>query len=299
MEAAIAAQDGQGRASAPQDAVYVLSPESAVGSRTPTQNEGGEQALDLSNAGPLPAGGGNPSSPVQQEHAPTRKDTYNFEPATQDEIYKAISPALKRGTVMLKVSAKKAQRRLVRIKPEAGQLLWESKHAGICKHPPNSMSLRVVEMLIHGAHAVNIENIRELRFGADARGFREQFKVAPDCEARWISIIYTSSGRYKILHLVALTSEDFKLWRDTLQTLYDQRKELMGGLDQMRKRQSVWLKQHWSNADINEDQKLDIDDVETLCRNLNISASQKAIRTNFEVSIDSGLSMGALSIQVL
>ena len=117
----------------------------------------------------------------------------------------------------------------------------------------------------------------------DARGFREQFKVAPDCESRWISIIYTSSGRYKILHLVALTSEDFKLWRDTLQTLYDQRKELMGGLDQMRKRQSVWLKQHWSNADINEDQKLDIADVETLCRNLNISASPAAIRTNFEV----------------
>lgn len=57
----------------------------------------------------------------------------------------------------------------------------------------------------------------------------------------------------------------------------------MGGLDQMRKRQSVWLKQHWSNADINEDQKLDIADVETLCRNLNISASPAAIRTNFEV----------------
>jgi len=59
----------------------------------------------------------------------------------------------------------------------------------------------------------------------------------------------------------------------------------MGGLDQMRKRQSVWLKQHWSNADINEDQKLDLKDVETLCKNLNISASEKAIRTNFDVGL--------------
>jgi len=81
--------------------------------------------------------------------------------------------------------------------------------------------------------------------------------------------------------------EDFKLWRQTLQTLYDQRKELMGGLDQMRKRQSVRLKQHWSNADINEDHKLDLKDVEALCRNLNISASEKAIRTNFEVGLES------------
>lgn len=137
--------------------------------------------------------------------------------------------------------------------------------------------------------SVNIENIRELRFGADARGFREQLKMASDCEPRWITLIYTSSGRYKILHLVALTTDDFKLWRQTLQLLYDQRKELMGGLDQMRKRQAVWLKQHWSSADINEDHKLDIGDVEQLCRNLNISASPQAIRTNFEVGFDSTL----------
>lgn len=60
-----------------------------------------------------------------------RKDTYDFEPSTQDAFYEAISASLKKGTYMLKVSAKKVQRRLVRIKPEAGQLLWESKHAGI------------------------------------------------------------------------------------------------------------------------------------------------------------------------
>lgn len=130
MEAAAATQSGQSVAAGSQEVVYVLSPESAIGSSTPTHASGGEQTVDLSNAGPAaippPA-----SADVGGQSVPSRKDTFDFEPATQDEFYEAISPALKRGTAMLKVSAKKVQRRLVRLKPEAGQLLWESKHAGI------------------------------------------------------------------------------------------------------------------------------------------------------------------------
>lgn len=122
-----------------QETAFVLSPESAAGSDSPTPAgcaTGGEQALDLSNAGPaaaVPAVAGGAARLKQQEkhYTSIRKDTFDFEPSTQDDFYNAISPALKRGTAMLKVSAKKVQRRLVRIKPEAGQLLWESKHAGI------------------------------------------------------------------------------------------------------------------------------------------------------------------------
>ena len=106
--------------------------------------------------------------------------------------------------------------------------------------------------------------------------------MAPDSEPRWISIIYTATGKYKILHLVALTFEDYHLWKATLEMLYNQRKELMGGLDQMRKRQSVWLKQHWSTADINGDHQLDLREVATLCRNLNISVSEVDLRANFD-----------------
>lgn len=125
-------------AGVPLETVYVLSPESAVGADTCSQGgpqaRGGEQALDLSNAGPSAAATATTGiarlQQLQQQNA-SRKDTFDFEPASQDEFYNAVSPALKHGTTMLKVSAKKVQRRLVRIKPEAGQLLWESKHAGI------------------------------------------------------------------------------------------------------------------------------------------------------------------------
>lgn len=108
--------------------------------------------------------------------------------------------------------------------------------------------------------------------------------MASDAESRWICIIYTAFGKFKILHFVALTDDVFLLWKNTLASLYDQRKALMGGLDQMRTRQNVWLKQSWSNADLDNDQKLDLRDVEKLCRNLNISASESDIQANFQVS---------------
>lgn len=53
------------------------------------------------------------------------------DPSSYDGLYGSIPTQLKNGTTMLKVSAKKTQRRMVRLKAEAGQLLWESKHAGM------------------------------------------------------------------------------------------------------------------------------------------------------------------------
>ena len=109
--------------------------------------------------------------------------------------------------------------------------------------------------------------------------------TVPDCEARWITIIYTQAGKFRVLHLIAPSIEVFNLWRDALQQLYDQRKKLMSGLDHMRKRQFIWLKQHWSNADANRDDKLNLHDVSMLCRNLNINASEADVKSHFLVSL--------------
>ena len=49
----------------------------------------------------------------------------------QDKLYSSVPAAVKNGTNMLKVSAKKVQKRFVRLNAEAGQLLWESKNVGM------------------------------------------------------------------------------------------------------------------------------------------------------------------------
>jgi phosphatidylinositol phospholipase C delta len=66
------------------------------------------------------------------ERATSRRQmTEDFDPNSHDSLYASIPTQLREGTTMLKVSAKKVQRRLVKLKAEAGQLLWESKHAGM------------------------------------------------------------------------------------------------------------------------------------------------------------------------
>ena len=57
----------------------------------------------------------------------------DFDMTSQDEMYSSIPVAVRNGITMQKVSPKKTQKRLVKLKAEAGQLIWESKHAGMRK----------------------------------------------------------------------------------------------------------------------------------------------------------------------
>lgn len=69
---------------------------------------------------------------LQRTSSATRRQmTEDFDPSSHDALYDAIPGRLREGTAMLKVSAKKVQRRMVKLKAEAGQVLWESKHAGM------------------------------------------------------------------------------------------------------------------------------------------------------------------------
>ena len=174
----------------------------------------------------------------------------------------AVPKVLQDGVPMLKVSAKKVQQRNVRLTAEEGQILWESRTGGV----------------------VNIENIIELRFGKETRPFREQFGLSVTSQDRWTTLIYTTQAkRIKTLHLVALTQDVFQAWKSTLSLLYKQRRTLMGGLDQMRRRQSVWLKQQWKTADENGNERLCFPEVVHLCKRLGISVKQQDLQDNFKV----------------
>ncbi len=131
---------------------------------------------------------------------------------------------------------------------------------------------------------VPIESIKELRSGFEGRYYREQFKLKADCEDRWITIIYILDGTYKTLHLIAETKEVFQMWDATLRKLYDIRRGLTTGLGNTELRQAVWEKQYWKGADQTSDQKLAFDEVEGLCRRLNVDMPTPKLLELFEVS---------------
>ena len=132
---------------------------------------------------------------------------------------------------------------------------------------------------------VPIESIKEIRTGVDARYYREQFQLSQDYEDRWLTIIYILDGNYKTLHLIVTTKEVFKMWETTLRQLHAIRKELMTGLGNLEVRQALWEKQYWKGADEEQDQKLTFDEVEKLCKRLNINSSQDDLHGLFMVRI--------------
>jgi phosphatidylinositol phospholipase C delta len=137
---------------------------------------------------------------------------------------------------------------------------------------------------MQGTFIVNIENIRELRIGEAIRNYRVHFNISIEFENRWFTIIYVEAGKYKSLHLLADTADLFNKWVDNLERLYLHRKDIMGGLGHLRKRHSIWLKQHWKQANKDGDSKLIFDEVARLCRQLNINMSRQLLKTKFKVS---------------
>jgi hypothetical protein len=75
----------------------------------------------------------------------------------------------------------------------------------------------------------------------------------------------------------------FNLWDATLRKLHAVRQGLMRGLGNGQLRQAVWERQYWKGADVEGDQKLDFDNVERLCKRLNVNSPTQELRRLFEV----------------
>ena len=130
---------------------------------------------------------------------------------------------------------------------------------------------------------VPIENIKEIRSGEDARYYRQQFQLSQDYQDRWLTIIYILDGNYKTLHLIPATKDVFRMWDKTLREMHAIRQELMRGLGNGEIRQALWEKHYWTGADEERDHKLTFDEVEKLCRRLNINSNRENLFSLFKV----------------
>ncbi|KAF9909246.1 Phospholipase C [Linnemannia zychae] len=171
-----------------------------------------------------------------------------------------VARQLAAGTQMLKVSAKKQHSRLFKLDLEQGRILWDSRKFG----------------------RINVEQIKELRKGKAARMYREQLRVKPEHEERWLTIIYSAMGKYKALHLVAPTKDTYQDWILAVEHMWSVKREVAEGLPQLQRKTNQWLKEHWMDADKDVDSKLGYEEVVRLCHRLNINFSRKEIRLRFD-----------------
>ncbi|CAG7989185.1 unnamed protein product [Penicillium nalgiovense] len=183
-----------------------------------------------------------------------------------------IDSAVQRGTVLTKVTKKRRKQVRFFLDLDAAKVFWD---------------------LSNPAKRFYIDDIKEIRVGADARNYREEHQIPEDLERRWFTIVIADSDRskgraVKTLHLIAPSDRILDLWITTLEHISRYRIDLMSGLAGSGQSEAV-LKAHWEREMSRlfprrppvEEQSLDLAAVEKVCRSLHINCSKNMLRAQF------------------
>jgi phosphatidylinositol phospholipase C delta len=82
------------------------------------------------------------------------------------------------------------------------------------------------------------------------------------------------------LHVVAFSRETMLLWYRTLSSLCALRRNVMSGLVSPAR---MWERHYWRGADMSRDERLEIEEVERLCRRLNVAIDRRDLAERFKV----------------
>ncbi|KAI9701329.1 MAG: Phospholipase C [Bogoriella megaspora] len=193
----------------------------------------------------------------------------------QHELGGTIAPTrhlqLQRGTMLTKVTRKKRKQLNFYINYEAAKVYWDP---------------------VKSSKQFYIDDIRELRIGAEARNYREEFGVPQEFESRWFSILYTnpnnSKGRtLKTIHLIAPTDTIFQLWTTTLDGIAKRRAEIMEGLAGTGERtiKFLWRQEMIKKLGLDHaesEERMSLEEVRQICTSLHINCSENTLRAQFD-----------------
>ncbi|KAM3078592.1 hypothetical protein ACMFMG_006462 [Clarireedia jacksonii] len=182
-----------------------------------------------------------------------------------------IPSILLQGTTMTKVTKKKQKLLTLVLDSESAKVSWD-------KNRPSK--------------SFYIDDIKDIRVGADARNYRQEFGVEVEHEPRFFSILYAvpdrSSGRsQKVMHLIAGDDQTFDLWTTTLDAISKHRQDLMASLSSFHEKavraywRSEMSKLFADRPHAEDEEDLDLSGVERLCRNLHIHTSSNYLRSRF------------------
>lgn len=175
-----------------------------------------------------------------------------------------IPPELINGLPMMRITHKKRRLREFRIDPNTFELSWDSKASSRC----------------------SIDFIEDIREGEEAKYYRESLKVSSALSSRWATILYNfqkdNRSKPRLLHIVAQSMEDFRLFLGTLKrlALYRQAIGKVPGLPQEALLED-WNKRASPLANTSEEY-VTIDGVQEILHKFYIYCSKRYISERFE-----------------
>lgn len=199
-------------------------------------------------------------------------------PSSAPFNYSAIGPhepviplALIKGTMLEKVSKnKKRKRMLFTLESNAGKIVWKGR------------SLK----------CLYIDDIKDIRIGSDTRQSRIDFGIPDSEEGRFFTIVRAlpHTSKSKPMHLIAENEETFTQWVTALESISKHRESHMASLmafdeDAVRKFWNSEMSKRFENKPHSlEDEKIDFQGVERVCRIMHIHISQRDLRAKFAIA---------------
>ncbi|GAB7365763.1 hypothetical protein MBLNU230_g7098t1 [Neophaeotheca triangularis] len=184
-------------------------------------------------------------------------------------IAPAISAVLEQGTWVVKVTSKKQKK----IK------LWlDTNSARVCWHPSSN------------SKSFFIDDVREIRIGADSRNARDDVQLPDEHEDRWVTIVYDVPERFKgraikTMHILCPDVFITKLWSDALNVVTRERIEIMNALapsvEKSEKSMAMAWRQAMARKGPDAEQSFTLEDARWLCRKLEINCSANTVKTHF------------------
>ncbi|KAL2760458.1 hypothetical protein ACRALDRAFT_2039086 [Sodiomyces alcalophilus JCM 7366] len=179
---------------------------------------------------------------------------------------------LLKGTWIRKVSKKnRAKRFILVLEPDAAKISWDKSRPHKCLY---------------------IDDIKEIRTGTDIRQYRLDFGVPESEESRWFSILYAvpDKSKSKMMHLIADDASVFSNWVTTLEAISKHRQDLMASLMAFNDRairdywRSEMAKQFADRPHSPDEEELDYEGVQNVCRKLHIHASPSQLFAKFHAA---------------
>ncbi|KAF2483934.1 phosphoinositide phospholipase C [Neohortaea acidophila] len=250
--------------------------------RRSDSNAASDRAPDVSDLELEPSENGTQDD---SPHPPTARDIQNglginlSRPSNASSYFEggiapAISAILQTGTLVTKHTSKHKKNKRIR--------LWLD---------PNSA--RVCWSLTNSGKSFFIDDVREVRVGAESRNARDDVQIADEDEGRWMTVVYEpperSKGRtIKTMHLVFDSVVIVGYWTDALGSVARERTEIMNALSTRTEKSERSMAMVWRRAmgrkSSDDDHSFTLDDARWFCRKLEINCSDSAVRTHFTLA---------------
>lgn len=194
-------------------------------------------------------------------------------PSTVDNTKQKTTIIIPKTTTFTKIGRKKKKQLRFTLDDVAGKMYWSSSSSSRTKQ-------------------IYVDDIREIRAGADAVNYMEAHNEAQCAPGCWLTIIYIdperSKGRsMKLMHIIAEDEATCDKWHKALQHVMNSRDARMEGLAVNNEKHwlAQWrtemVKRFGQNDHPDSDEKIDLATLRKICRSVSIFKSASDIQAIF------------------